>query len=247
MLFLTNFSGVCSILLTLLVSQCVAGASSLKPCPLLRAYYPPPTIEKSSDAIKEFGLQFQSIFDDLVRQGYSKDFGAITPNFTSFSVVLFSGGEGSAEDSVFFEYSHTAPKVESSVQVSSKTVFPIGSLTQVFTVYAWLIEMGDGEWETPITRYIPELASLHKSSSSSKGLLVNWEDITIGALTSQMSGIARHCEYISTDFKTLLADELRQRIHVDSINPAIKLVRLSKIQIGEHKIMLNTAPRRVSR
>ncbi|KAF6816878.1 beta-lactamase family protein [Colletotrichum plurivorum] len=157
-----------------------------QPCPLLRAYYPAPTIDKNSSMIQSFTKEFTSIFDGLIKAGGSEDFGQIKPNTTSFSVVLFSNTENAEDNSIFFEYHHTAPKTAANSTVNADTAFPLGTLTQLFTVYSWLVEVGDEEWGTPITHFLPELKSNYSAE-----LTVNWDDITIGALAGQMSGLAR--------------------------------------------------------
>lgn len=163
-----------------------------QPCPLLRAYYPH---APRSGSLEKVLQELESIFDGLVEKGYNEDFGSVTPNTTSFSVVLFSDRESndSEDESIIFQYHHTA---ESSLNqgrqqgnVSADTVFPAGSLTQLFTVYAWLIEMGDGHWVSPIIDFLPELNNSHYSAGLEAG--VDWQSITIGALASQMAGIAR--------------------------------------------------------
>lgn len=171
-----------------------ADQTTYQPCPLLRAYYPPPTINKSSDVIKFFADKLTSVFDDLVRTGESDDFGTITPNTTSFSVVLFSGADDGTGEPIFYEYHHTIPAAGADANVTSTTVFPVGTLTQLFTVYTWLVELGDQYWGEPVTRFLPELET---TCAPTDGLTVNWSDITIGALAGHMAGIARDCEFTS--------------------------------------------------
>ncbi|KAF4982476.1 hypothetical protein FZEAL_1901 [Fusarium zealandicum] len=158
-------------------------------CPLIGAYYPPPTILKSSSAFKQLQSEFTKVFDKLIKDGGSKDYGAITPNTTSFSVVLFGGSEALRDDPVFFEYHYTSPEDQSltKTNLSSTTQFPAGDLTMVFTVYAWLVKNGD-HWETPITEYLPELADIKGS------LTVPWKDVTIGSLAGQISGLSRQSQ-----------------------------------------------------
>jgi CubicO group peptidase (beta-lactamase class C family) len=165
-------------------------------CPLFQAYYPPPTIDKSSDAIKSFSRDFTTTFDQLVRTGKHEVYGDITPNTTSFSVVLFSaaGNSVAKNDPIFFNYQYTAPGAKAKTNVSLDTVFPVGSLTQLFTVYAWLAKYGDAEWDTPITRFIPELLTAPTLGK----FAVPWKDVTIAALASHMAGISRDCMFIQT-------------------------------------------------
>lgn len=165
---------------------------SFQPCPLLRAYYPPLTISTASDAVASFVSKFTTEFDNLVQSGGSDDYGPITPNTTSFSVVLFSGTTDS-DDAAFFEYHHTATTAQSegSSNVTSDTLFPVGDLTQLFTVYAWLVEVGEEAWETPITAFLPELSGLETPPGE---VSTPWQDVTIGTLAGQMSGLARDCK-----------------------------------------------------
>ncbi|KAK2738111.1 beta-lactamase family protein [Colletotrichum kahawae] len=147
----------------------LADTPTYQPCPLLRAYYPAPSIDKNSAEVKSFADQFTKLFDQLIQKGGSDDFGDITPNTTSFSVVLFSGSDESEDNPVFFEYHHTASEAPEESTLDSDTIFPLGTLSQLFTVYAWLVEAG----------------------TASTGLAVKWDEITIGALAGQMSGLAR--------------------------------------------------------
>ncbi|KJR83623.1 alkaline D-peptidase [Sporothrix schenckii 1099-18] len=160
-----------------------------QPCPLIRAYYPVPGINKSSSAIQKATATFSGLFDNLVKTGCSDNFGCISPNTTSFSLALYSIADaGDDEDFIFFDYSHTVPSLANNKTVGLDTIFPTGTLTQVFTVYAWLIQMGDGYWEQPITVFLPELL---ETSLSSGSIAVDWDNVSIGSLAGQMSGIVR--------------------------------------------------------
>ncbi|KAH7147633.1 beta-lactamase/transpeptidase-like protein [Fusarium sp. MPI-SDFR-AT-0072] len=165
--------------------DCISNNLPFQACAPIGAYYPPPTIDKSSEPFKKLTSQFTKTFDDLTKNGGSDKYGPITPNTTSFSVVIFGGAESLRDDPVFFEYHYTSPEDQTSnANLTSDTKFPVGDVSMVFTVYAWLVKMGE-QWETPITKYLPELAKV-------KGpLTVNWKDITIGSLAGQMSGLSR--------------------------------------------------------
>ncbi|KAJ4327411.1 hypothetical protein N0V84_002182 [Fusarium piperis] len=155
-------------------------------CPLIGTYYPPPTIDKSSKTFARLQSKLTGVFDDLIKNDGSEDYGPISANTTSFSVVLFGGAESLRDDPVFFEYHYTSPEdlAATKTNLTSTTKFPVGDLTTVFTVYAWLVKNGDN-WETPITRYLPELADVKGS------LMVPWKEVTIGSLAGQMSGLSR--------------------------------------------------------
>ncbi|KAB5530483.1 beta-lactamase/transpeptidase-like protein [Coniochaeta sp. 2T2.1] len=164
-----------------------ADQPAYQPCPLLRAYYDAPVLSKSSDAVKSLAKDFDAVFDNLTLAGGSDVFGAITPNTTSFSVVLFLGTDKATDDSILYTFHYTAPQAKKDVKVGDDTVFALGSLTQLFTVYTWLAEMGVETWNDPITKYLPEL----KSTACGGNMTVDWEGVTIEALAGHMAGIAR--------------------------------------------------------
>ncbi|KAB5580929.1 beta-lactamase/transpeptidase-like protein [Coniochaeta sp. 2T2.1] len=164
-----------------------ADQPAYQPCPLLRAYYDAPVLSKSSDAVKSLAKDFDAVFDNLTLAGGSDVFGAITPNTTSFSVVLFTAADKATDEPIFYTYQFTAPEAKKDVKVGDDTVFALGSLTQLFTVYTWLAEMGVETWNDPITKYLPEL----KSAACGGNITVDWDDITIEALAGHMAGIAR--------------------------------------------------------
>lgn len=154
------------------------------PCPLIGAYYPPPVITR--EIASNLSGTFTGYFDKLVHDGGSADFGPISPNTTSFAVAFFSGSDTASGDSTFFEYYHTAPCASSrnKTNVDRDTRFPVGDVTMVFTVYSWLVRMGE-QWDAPITKFLPELDGKVKN--------IPWKDVTIGALAGHMSGLAREC------------------------------------------------------
>lgn len=196
-----------STIAVLATSLVAATAASYSPCPLIGNYFPAP----SRDLIDQANLssKFETAFSDLVKNSGHPDFGPISANTTSFSVVYFSGDTGSSTNNsppVIFEYHHTAPyDVSQNVSaVSADTKFPLAEVTMVFTVYSWLIAVGDG-WDTPITEYLPELKPQGKDAFS-----LSWSDITVGSLAGHLSGLPRTSTACtvgaSCDAKKFLAD-----------------------------------------
>ncbi|CAG9948697.1 unnamed protein product [Clonostachys rosea f. rosea IK726] len=159
---------------------------SFSACGLIGSYYPPPHIMKPYKTFSSINTTFTQVFDKLIQDGGSEKYGNITTNSTSFSVVIFSGAADLREDPTLFEYHYTSPidLQETGTSLTSDTAFPVGDLTMVFTVYAWLVKMGES-WDTPITKFLPELKALNSSS------IASWDDITIGSLAGQVSGLAR--------------------------------------------------------
>jgi hypothetical protein len=165
-------------------------------CPLIGPEFPPP----------------QHLADHSIWRAAIDNITAVfnyidTSNITgvdrfSYSIQIFSTNPGAP---VLWERYRTAkdlPKNTTGVtSVDGDTVYRLGSVTKVYTVLAFLAEAGDVNWNAPITKFVPELAK-YAGNASSDGFdsvrQTAWEDITIGALASQVSGVGRDCKPSST-------------------------------------------------
>lgn len=172
-------------LLSLVSAKPCESPTEFTACPLIRSYYTAPTISKASAAAIQLANGIKTNLDKLVANSGNEVYGPITPNTTSFTIVLFSGSAADADDSVLFEYYHGASSRNKTVAADTK--FPVGDMTMVFTVYAWLASMGE-QWDAPITKFLPEL------KSSREYFATPWDEITIGTLAGQLSGIPRECK-----------------------------------------------------
>jgi CubicO group peptidase (beta-lactamase class C family) len=156
-------------------------------CPLEGPIFPKPQNLSTSATI-------QAAIKDLTSVFKARDADNSTGGYTnSYSVQVFSTSDTGSTP--LFEHYHTAPNLASFnstgvPQVDADTVYRMGSLTKVFTVYTFLVEAGDIHFNSPITNYVPELAALVRSSSANPIKRVAWEDITVGELASHMAGIA---------------------------------------------------------
>ncbi|TGJ83614.1 hypothetical protein E0Z10_g5138 [Xylaria hypoxylon] len=108
----------------------------------------------------------------------------------SFALEIFSAHNPDPVFSVL----HTAPNLAmlntTGVKtVDENTVFRLGSLTKIYTIYLFLINAGDELWNEPITKYVPELQAL--TNHSDPATKTAWEKVTIGGLATQMTGIPR--------------------------------------------------------
>ncbi|KAE8332532.1 beta-lactamase/transpeptidase-like protein [Aspergillus sergii] len=171
--------------------------SSFTPCPLLGPAFPAFTLDKNSSILTAALANLTGTFDEQNSQG-SGSHGDTTPNTTSFSFSLFSANQGTASASpFFFDYHYTAPSLQNSSSpirhVNRDSVYRIGGLTQIFTVWTSLVEAGDGIWHDPVTKYLPGLAAITKSANAKQDPVryVDWEDITVGQLASHMAGLPR--------------------------------------------------------
>ncbi|KAL2268950.1 hypothetical protein VTJ83DRAFT_3796 [Remersonia thermophila] len=111
----------------------------------------------------------------------------------SYAVEVFSG----SEDRPLWARYWTAPNLATLNttgvrEIDGNTVFRIGSVTKIYTVLAFLATVGDGVWNDPVTKYVPELAEIAaKNMGRSPIYATDWESITVGSLASQTSGLIR--------------------------------------------------------
>jgi CubicO group peptidase (beta-lactamase class C family) len=112
----------------------------------------------------------------------------------SFAVEVFSANE----DDALFQYFNTAPSVANSTtgvtKVDSNSVWRVASITKLFTTLTFMIEAGDGLWNEPVTKYVPEIAAAVISTNGINHTA--WAQVTLGALASHMAGIGRDCKLI---------------------------------------------------
>ena len=80
--------------------------------------------------------------------------------------------------------------------VDADSMYGTGTLTQLFTVYTFLIESSDIHWEEPVTKLVLELAQAAKTLDSKSQPLryVVWDDVTLDQLASHVSGITPDCK-----------------------------------------------------
>jgi CubicO group peptidase (beta-lactamase class C family) len=165
-------------------------------CPPLGPVYEKPYNFKTSPAIQSAIANLTATFT-LWDQTNSS---AIRANTTSYSIEVFST---SKQDPLIFSWHHTAASLAAAGNGSygvrktdADTVYRLGSLTKVFTVYTWLAQDGDAKWNEPITKYVPELAAAAERARSARDPVGNvpWDEVTIGALAGQLSGAIRDCK-----------------------------------------------------
>ncbi|KAI1270955.1 beta-lactamase/transpeptidase-like protein [Xylaria sp. FL0933] len=165
-------------------------------CPLEGPVFPKPLQISESDAVK------------AAISNLTETFKGITDNAQNYSFALevFSAHEPDPVFSVL----HTAPKLATLnttgvKTVDGDTVFRLGSLTKVYTIYTFLVNAGDTIWNEPITKYVPELQTLANRSDPVADTA--WEKVTIGGLATQMTGIPRDYNVLEYGFPPLSAQE----------------------------------------
>ncbi|KAI9883364.1 MAG: hypothetical protein M1823_004876 [Watsoniomyces obsoletus] len=187
------------------ILACVPLALGARFCPPLGAVLPHPRNLSTNSVVREAAANLSSALDDAT-QGRNPDV-PYQANVTSSSVSVRS-----IYDSDFIlRHHHTAPVRNDSLggttNVTSDTLYRIGSITKVFTVLALLLQEGKVSYDDPVTKYIPELAAL-ASKKDSEGTRdvdrVRWNDVTLRALAAHLSGIGRDylLEFASSSTET---------------------------------------------
>lgn len=184
-----QFSG----LLCLSAGIMAQGATN-RPQVLLGPVYLPPqglqSIETLSSTLSDLSSQLKT----TLAHG-SSIFGNFTGNGNSVSVSIVS----TSQEKALFTFQSTSKALNVSAggttNVTGNSIFRIGSISKLLTVYAFLLNDGFTFWDRPITDYVPEL----RKDAVSQGNLsqvddVIWEEISLGSLASFMSGIGRDCK-----------------------------------------------------
>lgn len=172
------------------------------PCPLLGPFYPSFKLDTSDRVIESSLKNLTTKFDDLVRTGTGEN-GPINTTTNSFSIAVFSVNDGTAQDEPFYwQYHYTAPDYKNGPNkprnVTKDSIYRIGGLTEVFTVWSLLTTLGEDVLNDPVTKYLPELSNNASARASIRQ--IKWSDITVGQLASHMSGLPRDCEFAITSF-----------------------------------------------
>jgi CubicO group peptidase (beta-lactamase class C family) len=168
--------------LAAIVPRALSQVNLPAPCPLLGQIFPPP-IDLSSQST------WQNATTTLAR--VLSNATLVKSNETSFAIQIIT------KNSIIpvYEYYHKAPShlygSGNSTTIGKDAIFRIASVSKMFTVYALLLECGFKCFEDPITKYVPELKNAKFNNEIDTE---QWEQVTLGALASQMSGIGRDCE-----------------------------------------------------
>ncbi|KAH8901777.1 beta-lactamase/transpeptidase-like protein [Thozetella sp. PMI_491] len=151
----------------------LAGFCSAQNCPLLGPAYPSLTNPLSSTVLQSAEAAFNATITQALVSGL------LNKNISIFSIQVFSPD---AEKPIY-EYHYGIGR-----HIDSNTLYRIGSISKLVSVYSILAKLGDRYWDDPVVKYVPELAAINSSSSVYD---VDWREVTLGALASQLSGIGR--------------------------------------------------------
>ena len=162
-------------------------STTLQICPLLGQQFPAPTSLATEPAFQTATKSLESKLNAAL--------GSLPYNETTFSIGMFS----TSDEGLVYQYHHTDPTVTHSKlgtnKVDANSIYRVGSMTKLLTVYSFLINQGGRLWTSPITDFVPELLDVDNSTLESLGYSTpRWAEIELGDIASQMAGLARDCK-----------------------------------------------------
>ncbi|KAF4448678.1 putative beta-lactamase-like 1 [Fusarium austroafricanum] len=169
------------------------------PCPLLGPIFPPVSHPLKSSTFSNAIAHLNNTFEELDRNG----------TFAKFNTTLYVQAF-SASDTLF-SHGYVAPTMKSfltSGKLNEDTVFRIGSISKLLTVYTLLAEVGMKRMNDPVTKWVPELAREAKKDKGEPVRRVQWDEVTIGQLCGHLAGISR-------DFGLFDIDDMIESSHKD--------------------------------
>lgn len=145
------------------------GAST---CPFYGQAFPAPK-QLAADAAFQGSIEaLEASITQAIISG-NDTFGPIKANDT-YSIQIFS----TQDKKPLSDFHRRGPNIVGDRPIDGDSIYRIGSVTKLYTVYLLLLHLGDGVFEDPVTKYLPEL--------SGKG---NWDEIRVGAVAGFISGI----------------------------------------------------------
>lgn len=161
-------------------------------CPLLGPASPKPR-HLDPDLLAPYTESFTAALKNALA-GDDNPYGEFDNVTNSFSIALWS----TASNSSLFEYHFEGPGLgRDSETLNNETIYRVGSISKVYTVYAYLATIGEAHLDQPITKFIPELAQIDAESAqdpkSNDIDTVRWSEVTPRSIAAQLGGLPRDC------------------------------------------------------
>lgn len=174
----------------LLTATSAVASLDTQPCPLYGQNYPAPTGLSTSKYVEAAA---ESVLNQLLKaKDETTAYGPLDTTTTAFSMDFYSLDD---EGTLFSHHYMPAQLLEQRTvgvdEVDSNTIYRVGSVSKLWTVYLYLLAAGDQTWNDPITKFIPELHGIAQTQGFDPTSDVDWESITVGALASHLAGIGR--------------------------------------------------------
>lgn len=172
-----------STILTILDIQYASATTSTS---FLGPAFPPP--QNVTSALATTVKDLASNLTKALNAG-STIYGNFTPQSQAVSVLA----QSIYEDKPFFSYNYNSSLIPSNVSLTDRSIYRIGSISKLFTVYTLLVQSGFQHFDDLVVDHVPELKQWANKSSTDPAT-VKWEEVTIGSLAGQLAGIPRDCK-----------------------------------------------------
>jgi hypothetical protein len=163
----------------------LSAASHSTLCPPDGPLLPRPTTLSTSPIFAKTASSLTSTLDSAISGNLPIPWSLPNVSF-SIAVVSLDTSNPTSPTSPQWEYHHLATNnVNGTKKVDGDSQYLIGSISKVFTDLLLLksgLDMHD-----PVTNYLPELKG---------GSVIQWEDVTLGALGDHLSGMPGSCELV---------------------------------------------------
>ncbi|KAI1499928.1 beta-lactamase/transpeptidase-like protein [Biscogniauxia marginata] len=187
-------SVVKALLPAFLVGDVVLGALNGH-CPPLGPVLPAPASPSTHGAVQSAVAAIINAFQETTA----------ALNSTGISVAVKS----IHETSPLLDLHYTPPNLNATgtTKVDAQSIYRIGSISKIFPILA-LLTQKSVRLDDPITKYVPELLQLKGEETDGVNDIttVHWDQVTLGALASHMSGIGTD---LVSDLATYPADWTR--------------------------------------
>ncbi|KAI1735724.1 beta-lactamase/transpeptidase-like protein [Xylaria scruposa] len=180
-------------------------------CPLQGAVFPAPrNLKRDSGAISTGLSILQNELRNIINNQTVFDNAS-----TSFQLSLFS------KDEQLLSFSYPATSLNDSSLPSGclddNTIFRIGSVSKLLTVYALLAEVSIDHLKDPVTKWVPELAEFINKGVNDTVSQVKWDEVTIEALASHGAGLDR--DYSLSDYANLINGTIAEKAALPPLAP----------------------------
>ncbi|KAH6887040.1 putative penicillin-binding protein [Thelonectria olida] len=161
---------------------------------LLGSILPSPSGLVDSPSVKAMSTSLSSSLLETLQHDYGS-FGESAANKSSVSITAVSTED--EQHSPFFNFHFSSPTLNDTMgtkTVTEASIYRIGSISKLFTVYVLLLNLGREYWDHSVTRYVPELRHAASSQGNTEGHAVDhvdWDQVSVSSLASQLSGIGR--------------------------------------------------------
>lgn len=110
----------------------------------------------------------------------------------TFSIGMFSIHDSAAQS---LQYHFTSNEVKNGPgidKVDGNSIYRVASISKLFTVFAGLLELDDNQWDRPITDFITGFSESTVDEDGNDIIgNIQWKEITLRALASQIAGVPR--------------------------------------------------------